>query len=218
MSTRFSDHLRHAADDVWRAQFDHPFVRGIGDGTLELTRLRRWVLQDYLFLIEYCRLLAFGTARSPDLDTLTRFAELLHSTATFEMDLHRSYAKEFGLNQEDLEAESMAPATRSYTEFLIRTAATGSFGELAAALLPCMWAFSEIGLALAAGPRPQDSRFAAWIDSYSSPEFAQLADWCRALVDRLGDNASEPERRRMEVAFLISSRYELDFWEMAWKG
>jgi thiaminase/transcriptional activator TenA len=81
-----------------------------------------------------------------------------------------------------------------------------------------MWAFSEIGLALAARGRPADPRLAAWIDSYASPEFTALSDWCRQLVDRLGEDASESGRSRMETAFLTSSEYELDFWDMAWEA
>jgi thiaminase/transcriptional activator TenA len=214
---RFSDRLHRLAEPVWRAQHEHPFVRGIGDGSLDLDRFRHWLRQDYLFLIEYCRLFALAAARAPDLATLTRFADLLQATARTEMDLHRSFAGEFGISTSELEREVMAPTTRGYTDFLVRTAATGDFAELAAALLPCMWGYSEIGLRLAQGPRPEDARLAAWIDSYASPEFAALADWCRGLVDELGREAAPVTRTRMEAAFLTSSRYELLFWEMAWR-
>ena len=71
-----SEELRRAADPIWRAQHDHPFVRGIGDGTLDLERFRFWVRQDYRFLIEYGRLLALGAARAPDLETMRRLADL----------------------------------------------------------------------------------------------------------------------------------------------
>jgi len=40
-------------------------VRGIGDGTLGLERFKFWLRQDYVFLIEYARLLALAAARSP---------------------------------------------------------------------------------------------------------------------------------------------------------
>jgi thiaminase/transcriptional activator TenA len=132
------------------------------------------------------------------------------------MDLHRSYAAEFGISSEQLEREEMAPATRGYTDFLIRVAATGDFAELVAALLPCMWGFAEIGQRLAAGKRPADTRYAAWIDAYASPEFEEMAGWCRELLDRVAVGAGQDARRRMEVAFLTSSRYELAFWESAW--
>jgi thiaminase/transcriptional activator TenA len=210
----FSADLRAAADAVWQAQHDHPFVRGIGDGTVDTAQFERWVRQDYRFLVEYCRLFALAAARAPDLATLRRFAELLESTAAAEMDLHRRYAARFGITPAELEAEEMAPVTRAYTDFLIRTAAVGDFAELASALLPCMWGFSEIGQRLADRGRPADERCAAWIDAYADPEFASLAGWCRELVDRLAADAGPATRERMREAFLVSSRYELAFWDV----
>ena len=217
MTGRFTDQLRSSAGAIWSAQHAHPFVRGLGDGTLSLERFEFWVRQDYRFLVEYCRLFALGAARAPDLATLTRFAELLRATAVTEMALHRELAAGLGITEAELEAEPMAPATQAYTDFLVRTAATGDFSELCAALLPCMWGFSEIGLELARGPRPADARLSAWIDSYSDPDFADLAAWCRGLVDGLAEGAPPAVRARMEAAFLTSSRHELAFWDMAWR-
>ncbi len=215
MAERFTDRLRRAADPIWEAQHRHPFVRGIGDGTLELERFAYWVRQDYLFLIEYARLFGLAAARAPDLETMGRMADLLRATLETEMELHRGYAAQFGISTGELERETATPTTRGYTDFLLRVAAMGDFAELAAALLPCMWGFSEVGRRLAEGDRPADSRYAAWIDMYADPEFAALAEWCRELVDRLADGASAEGRRRMEEAFLTSSRYELAFWEAA---
>lgn len=213
-----SAELRAAADPIWRAQHSHPFVRGIADGTLALDRFSLYVRQDYLFLIDYARLLALGAARAPDLDTMTRFAELARGILVTEMGLHRSFAAEFAITEDELEAERPAPTTQGYTDFLVRTAAQGDFGELAAALLPCMWGYAEIAQALAARGRPPDERYARWVDMYASPEFGELAGWCRALVDRVGAGLTGCARARLERAFLTSSRYELAFWDMAWRG
>jgi len=217
MAERFTEHLRQKAAGLWEAQHQHPFVRGIGDGTLGLEKFKFWLRQDYVFLIEYARLLALAVARSPDLDTMTRFATLLKETVETEMNLHRAYAAEFGISHEQLEREPTAPTTRGYTDFLLRVAATGDFAELAAALLPCMWAFSEIGRRLTAKPAPSDQRYAKWIAMYSSREFAELAQWCRDLLDRLAAGLPERDLQKLETAFLTSSRYEWLFWEMAWK-
>jgi thiaminase/transcriptional activator TenA len=213
----FSTVLRQRADAVWRAQHEHPFVRGIGDGTLDPERFAHWVRQDYRFLVEYCRLFALAAARAPDLEILTRFAELLRATSVTEMDLHRAYADSLGITPAALEQEPMAPTTRAYTDFLVRVAATGDFAELAAALLPCMWGYSEIGQALLARGLPAPVPYARWVRMYADPEFAALAGWCRALVDRLGAGADDAARGRMEDAFVTSSRYEYLFWEMAWR-
>jgi len=217
MAERFTECLRRKAADIWEAQHQHPLVRGIGDGTLSLDRFKFWLRQDYVFLVEYSRLLALAAARSPDLETMLRFATLLKETVDTEMSLHRSYAAEFDIDTEELEREPPAPATRAYTDFLLRVAATGDFAELAAALLPCMWAFSEIGRRLAKQPAPSDHRYAKWIAMYSSKEFAELAHWCRDLLDSLAAGLPERDLQKLETAFLTSSRYEWQFWEMAWK-
>jgi thiaminase/transcriptional activator TenA len=152
-----SEELRSECADIWERQHRHPFVTGIGDGTLDVNRFRFWVRQDYLFLIEYGRVLAFAAARAPDLASMSRFAELTHSTLTTEMDLHRSFCGELGISRADLEAERMARTTRGYTDFLVRVAAQADFALVLAALLPCMWGYSEIGQRLAGRGPPGGS-------------------------------------------------------------
>jgi thiaminase/transcriptional activator TenA len=210
----FSAQLRAEAAAIWDAQHAHPFVRGIGDGTLDIDSFGFWVRQDYLFLVEYARVLALAAARAPGLATMRRFAELTQETLGTEMDLHRSYCAQLGISREDLESGQMAPTTRGYTDFLVRTAAHGDFAELVAALRPCMWGFSEVGRRLAERGRPADRLYAAWIDMYAADEFADLAAWCRTVVDRAGEQAGPQVRAAMSRAFQTSSRYELAFWDV----
>ena len=217
MAERLTDRLRRAASAIWEAQHAHPFIRGIGDGTLELSKFKHWVRQDYVFLIDYARMLSLAASRAPDLEVMTRLAGLAHSTLETEMSLHRAYAEEFGISARELESEAASPTCRAYTDFLVRTAATGSFPELVGALLPCMWGFSEVGLALKRAEGPADSRYVAWIDMYASPEFTELASWCRDLLDRVADGLPPRELQAVENAFVTSSRYEYLFWEMAWR-
>jgi thiaminase/transcriptional activator TenA len=214
----FSNELRGAADDVWEAMHEHPFVRGVGDGTLDPDRFRFYVRQDYLFLIDYARLLAVGCARAPELEVMTTFAELTQAILGTEMDLHRAYAAEWGISDEELQGEPAHPTTRAYTDFLLRTATLGDFGELVAALLPCMWGYSEIGQRLATRPRPTEGLYDRWIEMYAADDFAELARWCREICDRTAADAAQRTRERMQDAFVISSRHELAFWEAAWQS
>jgi thiaminase (transcriptional activator TenA) len=215
---RFSDQLKHGAADLWEAQYDHPFVRGIRDGTLDPERFRFFVLQDYLFLIEYGRVLALACARAPRLELMKRFAVLAESTLGTEMDLHRAYAAEWGITPQALEQERPQPVTRGYSDFLLRTAALGDFGELMAALLPCMWGYSELGLRLAQSHPVTEGRYIQWIEMYAADDFAAQAHWCREICDEAAADFAEEGRRRMHDAFLASSRYELDFFEQAWRS
>jgi len=213
----FSEYLRVQAEPIWAAQHVHPFVRGIGDGSLDVEKFGFWLRQDYLFLIDYARLFATAVVRAPDLQSMTTFSRLLYEVLGREMELHRSYCAEFGITPADLERTSKSPTTQGYTDFLLRTATTGNYTELLGALLPCMWGYSEVGTTLIRRGLPEDHRYRRWINVYADPEFAELAMWCRTLVDESCRNLTADQAARVERAFMTSSRYELAFWDMAWR-
>lgn len=214
----FVETLREDADPIWDAICDHPMVRQLGEGTLDEEPFRYWVRQDYVYLVEYSRLFAYGAASAPSLDEMGTFADLLDSTIHTEMDLHRAYASEFGILEPELEATEPSPTTQAYTDFLVRTAATGTFGDLVAALLPCMWGFNETGKRLDARGRPDDDRYAEWIETYAGEEFTELTEWCKDLMNSVADDASERDCERYRRRFRTSARYEYLFWDAAWNG
>jgi thiaminase/transcriptional activator TenA len=218
MSGRFSEQLRQKLDPVWQAQYQHPFLRGLADGSLEPARFAVWLRQDYLFLIEYARLFSAAAARAPDVETMKWMIAMSHGVLHNELLLHQAYAIEFGLTREELEAGVKLPTTRAYTDHLLRIAGTGSYVELVAALLPCAWGYSEIGQRLAQDASHPDGGPGRWIDWYSGPVAANRARAGRELLDRLAAISGPRALMLAEDAFAVSSRYEWMFWEMCWRG
>ncbi len=216
--TRLSDDMLAAARPIWDDQLQHPFVRGIADGTLPPERFERWVRQDYLYLKEFARVFAWATAKADRLASMSWYAAVLDLTLNTEMALHREYAARFGITVEELETEEMWPTTRAYTDFLVRTAADGDMADLLAALLPCAWGYAWLGDQLAGLERPTDQRYADWIEQYASAEFQDAADWLRDETERVAGLVSDVKRERLVKLFVLSSRYEHRFWEMCWKG
>jgi thiaminase/transcriptional activator TenA len=213
----FSEQIRDAVRGEWdRAHVDHPTVRGIGDGTLSLERFRYYMAQDYLFLIDYCRVLALTAAKSPDLQSMGRWAGLLDETLNSEMELHRSFCADFGISPENLEATAPSAVTLTYTAYLLRVANEGSVAEIAAALLPCQWGYDEIGRELASGAAPEGSLHRRWIEGYNAPEYQAVTAWLKGLVDRLAEDADDELRGRMQGLFVEGVRQEFAFWQAAW--
>jgi thiaminase/transcriptional activator TenA len=215
--TSFSKAIRAQAQPIWDRELAHPFVRGLGDGTLPLDRFRFYLAQDYLFLIEYARVFALASAKARDLATIGFFAKLLDETLNLEMQLHRDYCARLGIAEAALEATTPAPITHAYTRHLLTVAYGGSIVEIAAAVLPCQLGYAEIGTALARENRGGgNSHYAEWIKTYSSPEFLGAAEKLGLLLDDLTDGLPARELAPLETIFLTSSRYEYLFWEMAW--
>lgn len=216
---RFTDELFRAAQPSWQRQLAHPFVRGVADGSLPEEIFRRWVLQDHVYLTDFSRVFAWAAAKADRLASMTWYAGALNLTLAVEMDLHRKYAARFGVAAEELERQEAWPTTRAYTDFLLRTAAEGDMADVVAALLPCVWGYVWLAGELSRGRRPPaDQRYADWIAQYTSPDFVAASDWLRAELDRLAAPAGPAKRRRLTELFLLSSRYEWQFWEMCWRG
>ena len=214
----FAEDIERKAWPIRQAILAHPFVTGVGDGTLDVEKFKYYVMQDYAYLIDYSRVLALASARAPDLETMGWFARLLDETLNVEMDLHRSYCAEFGITPQQLESTRPAPTTVAYTSFLLKVAHQGSFGELVASLLPCQWGYWEIGDHLARQGEPESAPlYCQWIRMYTAPEFAELAQTIRALADRIGEQSGPAELAAMGEAYLTSLRYEYLFWDMAYK-
>ena len=210
--------LRAGADTLWRKNLRHPFVQGIGDGTLPVERFKYFLRQDYIFLIGYSQALAIAAAKTPDLEGMTKFAELLHVTLSQEMDIHRRYCAGFGISAKSLAKTAPAPATLAYTRYLVRTADAGSILEIAAALLPCQWGYSDVGLHLEkTADLSAKNRYVEWIRSYASPEFKSSADWLRGYLNKHGTGLSTPNKKRLQKIFDTSTQHEYHFWEMAWR-
>jgi thiaminase/transcriptional activator TenA len=214
----FTDELHAAAKPIWDAQLEHPFVRGIGDGSLEEERFKNWVLQDYRYLKEFARVFAWAAAKADRLESMMWYAAVLDLTLNTEMELHRQYAARFGLSPDDLEAAPMWPTTRAYTDFLVRTAADGAMADLVAALLPCAWGYVYVAQHLARAGGTRDERYADWIAQYASDDFAEAAEWLKGEMNRLAEGATAQRRQRLKETFVLSSRYEWGFWQMCWEG
>ena len=214
----FAGELQARHRPIFEAVLEHPFVRGIGDGTLPVERFRFYIEQDYIFLLEYSRVLALAVAKGVELPSMARFAELLHATLNVEMALHRGYAARFGIAEGDLARVAAAPTTYAYTRHLLATAYAGSPAEISAALLPCQWGYGEIGRALAERGEPADQPlYAEWIRMYAGEEYHRLVADLLEHFDALAAAESEGARARMAGPFLLSARYEWAFWEMSWQ-
>ena len=214
----FTDALYAAAKPIWDKQLVHPFVKGLGDGSLHVETFKNWVRQDYRYLIEFSRMFAWAAAKSDRLESMSWYAFGLNLTLNAEMQLHRDYARRFDISPGELEQVPMWPTTRAYTDFLVRTAADGDMSDLVAALLPCAWGYARVGRHLAQGDTPKDKRYADWITMYTSDDFVEAADWLKAEMNRLAGGAVGAKRQRLIDIFVLSSMYEYRFWDMCWHG
>lgn len=212
----FSDRLFKKVEPVWNSYLEHPFVKGIGEGSLGKEKFIHYMKQDYVYLIEYARIFAIGSAKANDLKTMTIFANLLHGTMNFEMDLHRTYAARFGISNEDLENTEPSATMTAYTSYMLSQAQLGGVENTIAAVLACAWSYNWIGKKLAEWPGALEQElYGDWVKTYSSDEFTTIAEDCIGLINDIAKGKTEDELKKLEEIFVKTSYFEYMFWDMA---
>lgn len=213
-----SQRMREAARPIWDRCLSHPFVTGIGGGTLPVEKFQYFMLQDYLYLFDYARVFALGVVKARDAALMRTFAQNVDAILGGEMNIHRAYMERLGITEEQVLAVKPALDNLSYTHYMLSVAERGGPMEITAAILACSWSYAEIGQALAGIPGAADHPFyGEWIRGYASEDYGATNQALMDLMDRLTAGAPEAELKYLEEIFVNCSRYELAFWDMAWE-
>ena len=181
----------------------HPFVRGLGEGSLDPEVFEHYLAQDAFFLRAFFSAYALGAVRAVERREVVQRLHGLMRGVLDELKLHEGYAKSFGI---DLGNVRPHPATRAYTDFLLRTAWTAEVGEIMAAMTPCMRLYAYLGQELARQDYSQNP-YREWIETYSSDEFEALAAELESLLDQLAEGT-----HRVSLAYRYAMRCELGFF------
>ncbi|MEV0622965.1 TenA family protein [Nonomuraea sp. NPDC050404] len=196
--------------DLMTAIHEHPFIRALGDGTLDRDRFGFYMVQDARYLEAYSKALATASARATDPADAAFWAQSAHTALAAERLLHAAYIEDPDL--------ATSPTCLAYSSFLQATALTAPYPVIAAAVLPCFWIYQDVGTALLkrAGDT-SDHPYGRWISTYSDPAFAASAEQARAIADRLAATADPDTREAMDRAYGRAAAYEWMFWDSAWR-
>ncbi|WP_163103105.1 thiaminase II [Peribacillus alkalitolerans] len=212
----FSAYLRKEVNEIWEASFNHPFVKGIGDGSLPLEKFRYYVLQDSYYLSHFSRVQALGAAKATDLHTTARMAAHAQGTNQAELSLHEKFSRQLGITEEERLQFIPAPTAYAYTSHMYRAAQFGGLADILAAILPCYWLYYEVGENLK-NCSPEETIYQEWIAAYGGEWFKELVEEQIKRLDELAETMTESDRNRLKEHFMLSSIYELQFWEMAYQ-
>ena len=218
MGLSVSEHLYQAAHPIWEACLTHPFVTGIGDGTLSIEKFQHFMLQDYLYLFDYAKVFALGVLKARHPELMKIFAKNVDSILDGEMKIHRSYMERLGIREEQVFDVKPSLDNLSYTNYMLNVAHSGGPREIVAAILACSWSYAEIGQTLAKRPGAAEHPFyGEWICGYASEEYANTNQALIELMDQLAADVTEEELAYLTEIFVHCSRYELSFWDMSWE-
>ena len=217
MAAPLFDRLVAAAGATWPAYTRHDFVLRLAAGDLPEAAFRRYLIQDYLFLLHFARAWGLAIYKSDTLSEMRRAQGLVAATLDVEIGLHVEYCRGWGIDPAAMAAAPEAMATVAYTRYVLDRGLAGDRLDLEVALAPCIVGYAEIAAERMTDPvtRLDGNPYRSWLEMYAAPDYRALADEAKAALDaqfaRRGGEARFPA---LAASFAAATRLEADFWQM----
>lgn len=200
--------------DAWKEYTEHPFVQQLADGTLPEECFKYYLIQDYLFIIQFARANALAAYKSKTMADIGRTAQQIVNIQD-EIKLHVGVCNEYGLSVADIESHEEDQACTAYTRYVLDVGQSEDWLALEIAMLPCLIGYGRIARRLYNDPKTsRDSRYWAWIESYVGEEYAAAMTLGEDLVEKAAAKQSVYRIDELAKIFIHATKMETGFWDM----
>ena len=206
----------------WLLYTKHDFVDLLSSDTLKEKYFLNYLIQDYLFLIQFSKAWSLAVLKSDTLEEMKIAANTVNDLINFEMELHIKLCGSYNISKNDLESANEENENIAYTRYVLELGYSGDFLDLLSALAPCVLGYGEIGMN-GNNLNIKTPMYQKWIDTYSSDEYQDVCKNVANLIDqafllRLGsDYVNTYKWNKVNKIFNKATLLEIDFWNMALK-
>ncbi|MFZ2554299.1 thiaminase II [Psychrobacter urativorans] len=205
----------HDSCPTWDSYVEHDFVNQLAAGTLDPDSFRHYLVQDYLYLLHYTRVMALSVYKSDTLAQMRIGQAGINAMLDMEIGMYLDFCQQWGIKVEEVENTAESVATIAYSRYLLDAAMSGSLAELYAAIAPCLMGYGEIGKRLKAEGFIANNPYQLWIDVFASDDFQAITAQNEAYINQLLAQASPSQADKFQQLFNTASRMEVNFWQMA---
>ena len=207
--------LYEAAQDLWGEAADKPFVREMALGTLDEKRFRNYMIQDYLYLLDYIEILNIVRSQTGD-ECLRKFLQsVIKETENETYRVHIPHMRKIGVSDAEIEEAVRVPVISEYTGYMREQ--TREHGVLAGltALLQCSWLYAYIGEKMTAEHSEEIavSPYRFWFDAYTCKEYTDANRMWIDVLDRETEGINSDTAMLLKKIFRKCAEYENTLWD-----
>ena len=206
--------LRHNCP-TWDDYIQHDFVKQLAAGTLAADSFRHYLVQDYLYLIHYTRVMALSVYKSDTLAQMRVGQAGINAMLDMEIGMYLDFCRQWNIPLDEVESAAESAVTIAYSRYILDAAMSGSLAELYAAIAPCLMGYGEIGKRIKDNGFITDNPYQPWIDVFSSDEFQAITAQNEAQINTLLADASPAQADKFQRLFNTAARMEVSFWQQA---
>lgn len=200
---------------IWVDYIQHDFVKQLASGTLASESFCHYLIQDYLYLIHYTRVMALSVYKSDTLVEMRVGQAGINAMLDMEIGMYLNFCHQWHIPLEEVEKAAESNATIAYSRYILDAAMSGSLAELYAAIAPCLMGYGEIGKRIKEQGFILGNPYQPWIDVFSSDKFQAITAQNEAQIDALLAEAIPTQTNKFQRLFDTAVRMEVNFWQQA---
>ena len=212
---KLSEILVSKVDKPWTETLEKTFLSEMAHGTLDPMKFRNFMLQDYMYLLDYIELLKDIKSLAENEELKDFITCVISDTENETYRVHIPAMKELGISDEDISGGIKADVIEGYMGYMRSMLEEGGILAGLTAMLQCSWNYAHIGQVLS--DRYRDilpaSPYKDWFDAYSCKEYIDAnRAWIEAL-DREASDIDDEETEKLCSIFITCAEYENKFWD-----
>jgi len=204
--------LKSSCNKEWAEYTNHKFLSDLVYNKLPDKNFKRYLVQDYIFLQQFLKILALSVYKSNSYDEIDRSVNFIKGI-DHEIKLHTSYCKKWKIPLRSLSNIKVEIANSAYTDHVLNVGKNGNNLDIFSCLSPCIIGYGEIGFKLSKIKSWKKSKYSSWIKMYSSKEYQQVAKDNIDYLDILFKNNKNKNLNKLKSNFKKSTILERNFWE-----
>ena len=204
--------LKKKSSKEWDNYINHIFVKRIGNGSLKINSFKEYLLQDYIFLQRFLKILSLAAYKATTVKDMNYAIEFIIGIKN-ELKLHINYCKKFKISKKKIFSIKEKKDNKNYTDYVLKIGRKESILELFVALSPCIIGYGEIGYNLTKVKNWKKNKYSSWVKMYSSDEYQKIAIQNIKYLDML-KKKNKPNINNLVKIFKKASTLEKKFWEM----
>ena len=193
-SGKLSQKIAVLAEKLWPRYLCHPFITQMADGTLPLEKFRYYMLQDYLYLRDYTKILAAILQKADTFEQIRFLSGEIESTLGETYRTHIPYMQRLGITEEEICQAHTHIDNCAYSHYMLCETQNGNVLTGLVALLNCSWSYAYIAEQMVQRyPQAlQNKTYGAWFAGYLSEEYRKANQDLIDRIDALAASAPQP--------------------------
>ena len=204
--------LKNSCKKEWSEYTNHKFLSDLVNNKLPYKNFKNYLVQDYVFLQQFLKILALSVYKSNNFDEIDRSINFIKGI-DHEIKLHISYCKKWKIPLKSLNNIVVEKANSAYTDHVLKVGKNGYNLDIFSCLSVCIIGYGEIGFNLSKIKNWKKSKYSSWIQMYSSKEYQRVAKNNIEYLDILLKNNKGRKFNTLKKNFKKSTILERNFWQ-----